>query len=103
VFLRALEPVKRMTFRLSDGGTAERMKILVDGHRFDADVEPGKVGEVFVEPPRGFVYKDTFVHVLELTSLHEGASQQEAAAAASRPGVFVQIRLEVMKRVAETR
>ena len=103
VFLRALEPVKRMTFRLSDGGTAERMKIVVDGHRVDADVEAGKVGEVFVEPPRGFVYKDTFVHVLELTSPHEGASPQEAAAAASRPGVFVQIRLEVMKRVAETR
>jgi hypothetical protein len=102
VFLRALEPVKRMTFRLSNGGTTEGMKIVVDGRRIDADVEAGKVDEVAFEPRQGFVYKDTFVHVLKLTSVPEGAPQQEAGGAASGPGVFVQIRLEVTKRVAET-
>lgn len=102
VFLRAVEPVKRMTFRLSNGGTTERMKIVVDGRRIDADVEAGRVSEMAFEPRQGFVYKDTFVHVLKLTSVPEGAPQPEAAGAASRTGVFVQIRLDVSKRVAET-
>ena len=89
VFLRALEPVRRMAFHLSTDGTPDRLKIAVDGRRAEASVEPGKVSELIFEPSQGFVYKDTFVHVLKLESSGNAGTER---------GVFVQVRLEVNKR-----
>src|SRR6185436_8630002 len=85
VFLRALEPVRRMTFRLTCRGAPDHVQIGVGGRWTRLTIPPGETAEASFEPGRGFVYKDSFVHVLRFRST--GSTAQR--------GIFVSIALDV--------
>ena len=88
VFLRALEPVRRMTIRLRCAYDWDQVRIGVGKREATLTVTGGTTGEASFAPGRGFVYKDSFVHVLRIRS----ARSKEAR------GVFVSIALEVDAR-----
>ena len=66
VFLRALEPVRRLTFRVTGVLTADQVMIGVGKRRQSVAVGLDETKDVVIEPGRGFVYKDSFVHVVRL-------------------------------------
>jgi hypothetical protein len=68
VFLRALEPVRRLTVRVTGVQTADEIMIGVGKRRQSVEVGLNETKEAVFDPGRGFVYKDSFVHVLRLRS-----------------------------------
>jgi len=56
--------------------------------RFSLTIPPGETAEASFEPGRGFVYKDSFVHVLRFRSTGSMAQR----------GIFVSIALDVDPR-----
>ncbi len=95
VLVRALEPVRELTARVTGGPAGDEITIAVDGADQSASVGPGESRELRFAPARGFAYKDTFVHVLKLRSTR-GAP---LAGGDNRSlGAFVSIRLEVALR-----
>lgn len=88
VIVRALEPVRRMTCRLTAGPAGDDVTVRVGGAAGKAALGPEESREVSVWPGAAFVYKDTFVYVLRL-----GSSRTRADRAA-----FVHITLDVDQR-----
>ena len=95
VFVRALEPVARMVVRVLGGPVGDEVAVKVDGAAQRVRVGVGESQELVFTPSRGFVYKDTFVHVLKLHSTR-GAPGPDGRSL----GAFLSIRLEVAKRSA---
>ena len=93
VILRALEPVRRVTVRVSGGpaGDDVGVEMGLDHQRFQ--LTPGQVGEASFTPGPGFPYYDTFVHVLRLRS-GRGAPGPDGRSL----GSFVSIALETDRR-----
>jgi hypothetical protein len=87
VYLRALEPVRRMTVRLAGGPSGDQITVGVGNRHFTLDVGSDQEGVATLEPGRGFVYKDSFVYVLHVRS-GRGAPR----------GAFVSIALDVDPR-----
>jgi hypothetical protein len=93
VILRALEPVRRMTFRVTGGRAGDDVTIQVGGSEERLAIGAGQTREVTLDTEPGFQYYDSFVHVLRFRS------RRGAAAHDGRPlGSFVHISLEVDKR-----
>lgn len=95
VFLRALEPVTRMTFAVSGGPVGDDVAIRVGSARVDASVGPGETRTVALEPAPGFVYKDSFVYVVRLTSARGAPASHDDPRVV---GAFVRASLQVRKR-----
>jgi hypothetical protein len=87
VYLRALEPVRRMTVHLKGGPSGDQIMMRVGNRHFTLEVGLDEDAEATLEPGPGFVYKDSFVYVLELRSAR-GAPH----------GGFVSIALDVEAR-----
>jgi hypothetical protein len=87
VFLRALEPVRRLNVHVKGGTEWDEVMIRVGDQRATVAVGVGEDGYAAFDPGPGFVYKDSFVHVLELRS-SRGAAKS----------VFVSIALDVDPR-----
>ena len=87
VYLRALEPVRRMTMRIKGGPSGDQIMAQVGNRRVVMEAGIDEDGVAVVEPGPGFVYKDSFVYVLELRSAR-GAPR----------GMFMAIELEVDAR-----
>jgi hypothetical protein len=66
VIVRALEPVRKLHVRVEPGQGA--LDVCVDGECRELSPEAGAPAEASFEPPRGLLYYDTFLHVLELRS-----------------------------------
>jgi hypothetical protein len=95
VLLRSLEPVRRMTFLATGGPTGDDVTIGVGGRQAVLSLRPAETRNVVFEPPPGFPYKDTFVHVLRLRSSRGGPLGQRDDRVA---GAFIRVSLEVEKR-----
>jgi hypothetical protein len=87
VFLRALEPVRRMGIRVTGGETGDQIQFRVGSHRLSVEAGVNETRAGVIEPGRGFVYKDSFVYVLRLRS-ERGAPR----------AAFVSIALDVVPR-----
>lgn len=98
VLVRALEPVTRMTVRVTGGPVGDAVSVSVDSTLERATLASGESRELVFSPPRGFPYKDTFVHVVKLRSTLGGALPGPDARSL---GAFVTIRLDVARRGPE--
>ena len=87
VFLRALEPVRRMRVRVKGGATGDQIMLRAANRRVTVEVGIAEDGEATLDPGRGFVYKDSFVYVLRLRSAR-GAPR----------GAFLSIALDAVPR-----
>jgi hypothetical protein len=87
VFVRALEPVRRLTVRVTGEGTPRAVSARVGGVERDLQVGPGQSQEAVFEPGPGFQWYDTFVHVARFDMDGDATC-----------GPFVDITLEVDKR-----
>jgi hypothetical protein len=95
VILRALEPVREMTVAVTGGPAGDDATVRVGGREERISVGPGETRSVRFQPPPGFPYYDTFLHVVRLQSGRTGAEP----APGGRPlGSFVSIALEVNRR-----
>jgi hypothetical protein len=88
VFLRALEPVRRMRVRLTCAYDWDQVMIGVGGRRATLTMTGGRTDEAGFTPGQGFVYKDSFVYVLRFRS----ARSKEVR------GIFVSIYVDVDPR-----
>ena len=88
VFLRALEPVRRMRVHLACAYDWDQVMIGVGRRRVTLTLTGGQTGEAAFDPGRGFVYKDSFVYVLRFRS----------ARSKEPHGIFVSIALDVDPR-----
>jgi hypothetical protein len=86
LILRAMEPVTRMTFTVS---AAERDSVTLEvgGRTQTVELDDGQTREVVFETQPGFLYYDSFVHVIHVRS-------QRARSA----GPLLRIALQVAKR-----
>ena len=96
VFVRALEPVKRMTLRVTGAGRGDTVTVRVGAESQTLELGPNEAKAAAFAPPRGFPYKDTFVTVVRLRSTR--ASRSPRGDDARELGAFVSIRLEVEPR-----
>jgi hypothetical protein len=97
VFLRALEPVRVMRFRITGGPAGDEVSVREAGPDQTVAVGPGESRELAVSPGAPFVYKDSFVHVLRLRSRRSGSTRDGEAGPRS-VGAFVELRLDVDRR-----
>ncbi len=93
IFVRALEPVTKMTIRVTGGPAGDEVTVQ-NGSRTTITAAPGQRSEGTIEPARPFVYKDTFLYVLHFTSTKTGPEP----ATGRDLGSFVEIKLDVAKR-----
>ncbi len=98
VFLRALEPVTRVTLRVTAGGRGDVVTLRTAGESQTLELGPNQTQQVFFSPTPGFPYKDTFVHVLQLGSTR--ASRSPVGADTRELGSFVSVELLVSRRPA---
>ncbi len=96
VFLRAMEPVVKMTILVTGGPAGDEVSVGVGKVTALVPVRPGETRNVILEPASGFPYKDTFVHVLTLRSRKGGVPP--GAATDRVLGSFVSASLDVEKR-----
>jgi hypothetical protein len=95
VFLRALEPVEKMTVRVTGGPGGDVTTIRVGGRRARVAVSPLRAQEVVFDIDRpGYGFYDSFVYRLELASRFGGVSERDPR----RLGSFVRITLQVNAR-----
>jgi hypothetical protein len=94
LLLRALEPVKQMSFAVSGGAAGDRLEVRVDGTAQQLELDGRAERRASFQPARGLLYYDSFVHVIRLESQLEGA----APARARERGPLVCLTLEVEKR-----
>ena len=97
VFLRALEPVRTMKVRVTGGPAGDDVTVRVGGRTGAVVVGPGESHDLRLGPGEGFVYKDSFVYVLNLTS-RRGGRIVGASGDPRELGAFVAITLEVRQR-----
>jgi hypothetical protein len=95
VILRALEPVREMAVRVTGGPAGDDFEVRVAGQEERMTVGAGETREVRFQPPPGFPYYDTFLHVVRVRSARSGAEGPPASRAL---GSFVTIGLEVNRR-----
>lgn len=93
IFVRALEPVRRMTFRVSGGPRGDRLAISGGAGTLSLSALPGQTVEDSLTPGSPLVYKDTFVYGLKLRSAGGGPDAE-----GRQVGAFVEITLEVDPR-----
>jgi hypothetical protein len=93
IFLRALEPVRRMTFRVMGGTRGDTLAIASGGGELSVSAAPDQTVEASLAPGSPLVYKDTFVYLLRLRS-RQGAADSEGR----NVGAFVEIALDVDPR-----
>jgi hypothetical protein len=91
VVLRALEPVRRMTVRLSGGPAGDEVTVRVGGQSATLAVGPGEAREAAFTPPRGYRYYDTFLHVVRFRSRRAAPAPDGSG---RELGAFVDIKLE---------
>jgi len=96
VLLRALEPVRRLTLRVTAGGRGDEVTIRVAGASRTLALGPGETKEAAFTPPEGFPYKATYVTVLALRSAR--ASRSPDGADPRELGSFVSAQLEVVPK-----
>jgi hypothetical protein len=68
VYLRALEPVRRMKVHIKGGPSGDAIMVRVGNRYFSREVGINEDTEATLDPGPGFVYKDSFVYVLEFRS-----------------------------------
>ena len=93
VFLRALEPVRRMAFHATGGPGAGQLTVTTAGRTLSLAPASGETREGALEPGDPLVYKDSFVYRLTLRSTRGGR-----AADGRDVGAFVEIALDVAPR-----
>jgi hypothetical protein len=91
VVLRALEPVRRMTVRMTGGPAGDEVTVRVGGESVTLVLAPGESREAAFTPPRGYRYYDTFLHVVRFRSRREAPAPDGSGRAL---GSFVKIALE---------
>jgi len=67
LILRAMEPVTRMTFTVS-GSEPDTVTIDVGGREQSVEIDPAQPREVRFDTDPGFLYYDSFVHVIHVES-----------------------------------
>jgi hypothetical protein len=92
VFLRALEPVETVTLHLRAGREGDRVGVRVGGRGSETWLAPGGAQDLTAAPGEPFVYKDSFVYVLRLTSTTPAAGEVTEA------GTAVRLELRVNRR-----
>lgn len=97
VFLRALEPVRRMTFQVTGGPLGDRIRLRVGSREERLEIAPDATREAVLEAGRPFVYKDSFVYVLRLSSTRGGPTR-DPSGRERNVGGFVRIALDVAPR-----
>lgn len=95
LFLRALEPVTSVHVRVAGGPSGDEVAVRLGGNSTAVTVGPGQSLETTLEPPRPFVYKDSFVYVLRLSSRR---ASRGVDADGHEEGPFVTVRLDTAKR-----
>jgi len=98
VFLRSLEPVRRMTVLVTGGPAGDEVTIKLGTLREVAAPGPYETRRVVLEAPPAFPYKDMFVHTLRLRSTRGGAARIPEGREERVLGAFLRISLEVDKR-----
>jgi hypothetical protein len=98
VFLRALEPVQAIHLKLTGGPAGDEVSVDAGGGGQTIVVPPGETRELTLRPGSPFVYKDSFVHVLNFRSRRSGRAPTPDGSELRLLGAFVEIRLEVQKR-----
>jgi hypothetical protein len=93
VFLRALEPVRRMRFRATGGAGGDELAVRTSGRTLALSLGAGQTGEGVLEPSAPFVYKDSFVYRLVLRSTR-GWREPDGR----EVGAFVEVALDVDAR-----
>ena len=93
IVLRALEPVTRITFRVTGGAEGDRLSLRTAAGSSELSVEPGAKRQTVLPPGSWFAYKETYTYILNLRSL--GSPSYADAADEQRRGSFVEIELEV--------
>jgi hypothetical protein len=96
VLLRALEPVRTLTLRLTAGGRGDAVTLRVAGERRVVELGPNETREVVFAPPEGFPYKATYVTPLRFRSTR--ASRSPGGEDPRELGAFVSMRLEVVPK-----
>jgi hypothetical protein len=95
VFLRALEPVERMTIRVTGGPAGDVTTVRAGGRRARLAVSPLHAQEAVFDIDRpGYGFYDSFVYRLEFGSRFGGVSEKDPR----RLGSFVRITLQVRAR-----
>jgi hypothetical protein len=95
IFLRAIEPVRRMTLLATGGPAGDDLSVRLGSRGAAFSLPPNETHNVVFEPALGFPYKDTFVYVLRLTSTRGAADPAHPDRVL---GSFVSISLEVDRR-----
>ncbi len=98
VFVRALEPVKWMTLRVTGAGRGDVVTVRVGGATQSLELGPNEAKEAAFWAPDGFPYKGTFVTVVRFRSTR--GSRSPRGDDPRELGAFVSIRLEVQPRPA---
>jgi hypothetical protein len=91
--LRALEPVRRMTFRATGGPGGDELAVSSGGRTLALSLAEGQTSEGVLEPGAPFVYKDSFVYRLALRSTRGGREPD-----GREVGAFVDVVLDVNAR-----
>jgi hypothetical protein len=93
IILRALEPVRQMSFHVTAGPGGEDISVAVGGRDARLRLQPRQTRVVSLVPGPGFAYYDTFVYVLHLRSRGDRSPEGDRST-----GSFVRISLETDKR-----
>jgi len=98
VVLRALEPVRKMTVRVTGGPAGDDVSLRLGPRSEKWVLRPEETQERVIEPARGFDYYGTVLYVLSFRST-TGAAPAEAAGAEARTlGAFVRLTVEAQPR-----
>jgi glycosyl transferase family 87 len=98
VLIRALEPVRTVTARVTGGPAGDDVSVAMGGERKRLTVAPGETREASFAPGPGFPYYDTFVHLVRIRS-HRGGPEPDPAVPERRTlGAFVSFALETDRR-----
>jgi hypothetical protein len=97
IVVRALEPVRRMTIRVTGGPAGDEVGLRLGRSTKRVGVGAGATRSAVLEPSSPMLYKDTFVYVLALTS-RRGADGIGPDGRSRHLGAFVSIALDVIPR-----
>ena len=98
VILRALEPVRRMTVRVTGGPAGDEVSLRVGSRSEKWVLRPGETQERVIEPAPGFDYYGTALYVLNFRSTRGQTSPEASVGEPRKLGTFVQLSLEAEPR-----
>ncbi len=98
VMVRALEPVRRLTFTATGGPAGDQVEVRLGRSRGGLRLDPGASKSLVLEPAGPLVYKDSFVYVIKLESQRGAEAPAPGGHSLRNLGAFVSISLEVDKR-----